>query len=159
MAAAFALLPTSGASAASPEPMVAKRYVQNVEYRQVMDVEAGRTTKGTPIYGWNLHFGQNQQFKLLSYPDGSTVFKGVQSNLCVDVKGGEQARMGAPLVLQDCDRDATQHWRQQAGLIPGSVVFRNEHFHNACLTQPARSSRLVIEDCSFGDQTQEWYVR
>ncbi|WP_037914577.1 glycoside hydrolase family 27 protein [Actinacidiphila yeochonensis] len=76
---------------------------------QCLDAYNNQTSTGTKVELWGCNGGANQQWRL--NPDGTVT--GVQSGLCLDVTGGDQASgnvNGTALELWTCNGGANQQW-------------------------------------------------
>ncbi len=77
---------------------------------QCLDAYNNQTSAGTAVELYGCNGGANQQWRI--NPDGTVT--GVQSGLCLDVTGGDQASgnvNGTPLELWNCNGGANQQWR------------------------------------------------
>ncbi|GGA67370.1 hypothetical protein GCM10011369_06280 [Neiella marina] len=78
-------------------------------------LDAAGTSNGANVQQWSCWSGQQQQWTLLSQPDGSHALKSNHSNRCMTVSGGSTSN-GANINQATCDYSAKQKfWLQDQG--------------------------------------------
>jgi hypothetical protein len=92
----------------------------------VVDIKRNNRDKGTGIWTWDLHGGDNQRWRFEKQPDdGSYVIKSELNGLVLDVQR-ESRSAGTPVIMWDRHNGSNQRWFLEQQTDDGSFIIRSK---------------------------------